>query len=216
MAALPVALGVCAGAAALWVATAVATGRFAVENARYVVARRAAGFEVRDVPAHWRAEFAVPSGARDAGSAGFRGLAGYIFGGTATGERIAMTTPVAFSAATAGAPTVVAFVLPAVFDGEHAPPAPRDPRVQLRLVRAARIAAAPLWLRGANAGSALGGERFAAAAAALRAAVSVDGAFEAAGEISQLSYDPPWTPFFMRRDEVVVAVIDAAPGSRHE
>ena len=202
MAALGV--GVAAGAAAaLYLACVVGTGRHVTAHAVYKVVRTVAApgrgaFELREYAAHHVAETAVPAtDMRAAGSQGFRALAGYIFGGTADGSSIAMTTPVALAPAADG--HVVRFFLPA---SDGAPPAPTNPRVRVRAVPASLLAvrALPVALES------LSSARFRAAADALERDAEAAGLVLERGRSVQFSFDPPWTPFFMRRNEVAVEV----------
>ena len=63
----------------------------AIEEPAYAVALRNGGFEIRDYPALIAAEVTVTGTRNEASSAGFRLLAGYIFGGNARLQSIAMT-----------------------------------------------------------------------------------------------------------------------------
>lgn len=133
------AIGIGIGAAAICaLAVVVGTGRFVTPNARYTVQRRidSLRLEVRKYEAHHVAETSVAeTDMRAAGSRGFRALAGYIFGGTSDGSKIAMTTPVALERGDEG--HVIRFFLPS---GDTAPPAPLNARVRVRSVPAALMA----------------------------------------------------------------------------
>ncbi len=83
--------------------------------------------EIRGYGPHLLAEVRVSGGRSGAIQAGFRVLAGYIFGGNATGEKIAMTVPVAQTPA--GEDWVVSFMMPARYTAETLP-APRSERVR--------------------------------------------------------------------------------------
>ena len=102
----------------------------------YQVDRAEGAMEVRSYSAHVVAEVTV-AGTREAAiGTGFRVLAGYIFGGNETGGKIAMTVPVAQSAAKAGDWTV-RFMMPAA-SAAAGLPQPKDPRIRLVSVAAER------------------------------------------------------------------------------
>lgn len=79
--------------------------------------------EIRSYGPHLLAEVTVSGGRQGAIQTGFRALAGYIFGGNATGETIAMTVPVAQTPV--GEAWTVSFMMPAGFTTETLP-TPRD------------------------------------------------------------------------------------------
>ena len=209
-----VALGIAGSVCGLYLLGSLATGRFAVENAAYAVVRRvspprAPSFEVREYAPHWVAETVVADAAplREAASSGFRRIAGYIFGGTADGSKIAMTAPVQLEprvgSARGGASHAVRFVLPRAFDAASPPPPPVDVRVTTRSVPRAFIAVRALPLSVSRMDDA----RFQAAAEALAADIDAAGIERVAAHAPvQLSYDPPWVPFFMQRNEVAIEV----------
>ena len=87
--------------------------------------------EIRTYGPHLLAEVKVTGSRSGAIQKGFRMLAGYIFGGNATGETIAMTVPVAQTpdATSEGEAWVVSFMMPARFTTETLP-APRDGRIR--------------------------------------------------------------------------------------
>lgn len=83
--------------------------------------------ELRRYGPHVLAEVRVAGGRSRAIQTGFRMLAGYIFGGNATGEKVAMTVPVAQTPV--GEAWVVSFMMPARFTLATLP-APRDGRIR--------------------------------------------------------------------------------------
>jgi hypothetical protein len=83
--------------------------------------------EIRTYGPHLLAEVKVVGGRQGAIQAGFRMLAGYIFGGNSTGEKIAMTVPVAQTAERDF--WTVSFMMPARYTIETLP-APRDDRIR--------------------------------------------------------------------------------------
>lgn len=98
----------------------------------YRVEAAEGGREVRLYGRHLLAEVTVTGDRSDAASAGFRILAGFIFGRNADGARIAMTVPVAQmpQGGRAAQTWTVTFTMPAPFSRATLP-APQDPRIRL-------------------------------------------------------------------------------------
>ncbi|KAA0252112.1 heme-binding protein [Acidobacteria bacterium ACD] len=181
----------------------------AVEEPKYSVVDRREAFEVRLYDPVVVAETAVDGAFGPGGNEAFRRLAGYIFGGNDGGKKIAMTAPVAQEprpgtriAMTAPVGQerrddgwVVSFTMPREWTLESLP-VPDDPRVKLRAVGPRRVAAVSFtgtW----------GVARFDESAAGLVAALEAAG-LTPSGPPVYARYDPPWTPWFLRRNEVLV------------
>jgi hypothetical protein len=164
----------------------------AVEEPRHTVVQQLDGAEVREYAPYVVAEVLVSGATADtAGNQGFRVLAAYIFGQNKGDRRIAMTAPVTQSAAEGG--HVVQFVMPASFTLETLPE-PLDARVKLRQVPATRYAVVQFsgfWSE----------TNYQENLARLLRAVQVAG-LRTTGEPIWSRYDPPWTPWFMRRNEI--------------
>jgi len=187
-----------------------ADAAMAVEEPAYRVIEAAGDFEVRDYPALIVAEVSVDGTQDSATRAGFRLLAGYIFGGNGPGQRIAMTAPVistplaenslaAMAVRRVGSTAnwSVQFIMPRGQTLQTLPP-PSDPRVRLRALPAAKLAVLRF--------SGLAYETdVIAKVGALDSAVTAHH-LHAVGPVSLARYNPPWTPWFMRRNEVSVAV----------
>lgn len=98
---------------------AMATGAGAEETHKgyemppYTVEWQDGAREIRSYGPHLLAEVKVSGSRSGAIQKGFRVLAGYIFGGNATGEKIAMTVPVAQTPEAGGETWVVSFMMPA-------------------------------------------------------------------------------------------------------
>jgi hypothetical protein len=185
-------------------------GAHAIEEPAYTTTRTLNGIELREYAAYTVAEVLIESTANDAGNLAFPILAGYIFGKnkgerklemtapvtqTAAPMKMAMTAPVTQSATRSG--TRVQFVLPASVTLATAPE-PLDPRVRLREEPAATWAVirySGTWSQA----------RFAEHLAALRATLAAAG-IATEGEPVWARYDGPMTPWFMRRNEVWLAV----------
>lgn len=138
------------------------------------------------------AEVTVRGDRRAAVNAGFRVLAGYIFGGNEGGGKIAMTVPVEQSEQGDGL-WIVRFTMPAEAVAAGLP-APRDGRIVLREMAPARMV-----VEGFS--GAPEGEDMAARAEALRIWAEGRGLRIAAGPVYAF-YDAPWTPAGARLNEV--------------
>lgn len=93
----------------------------------YTVERSDGMREIRAYGPHLLAEVKVSGTRQGAIQSGFRLLAGYIFGGNAEGEKIAMTVPVAQTPD--GGDWTVSFMMPARYTQDTLP-TPRDDRVR--------------------------------------------------------------------------------------
>lgn len=83
--------------------------------------------EIRIYGPHLLAEVTVAGDRREAIQTGFSVLAGYIFGGNAKGEKVAMTVPVAQTPK--GDAWVISFMMPAKFTMDTLP-SPRNDRIR--------------------------------------------------------------------------------------
>ena len=179
----------------------------------YEVAERRDGFELRRYPAHLVAEIEVGGSFDEAPDRAFGPLAGFINGANRTRRQIAITAPVTQREAS---PETIAMTSPGDAAGHrparqlpgavcdaialHHPDTagarrcpgtdPGDPR---QLAAAARFSG----LRTRNG--------FEERAAALRQAVVAAG-LRPAGPVRYARFNPPWTPWFLRRNEVVQPV----------
>ena len=179
---------------------------FATEEPEYQVVRELADIEVRQYAAYAVAEVVVRGPAGEAGKQAFPILAGYIFGKNKGERKFAMTAPVTQAAVpvklemtapvtqtAAPGGFLVQFVLPRGVTAASAPE-PLDARVQLREVLPSRVAVirySGFWSESNY------GEHLAKLQGALRAA---DLAWE--GEAVYSRYNAPFTPWFMRRNEI--------------
>lgn len=178
----------------------------AIEEPRFVVSGTLDGVELRDYAPFVVAEVLVPGPASDAGSQAFGTLAGYIFGKNKGERKLPMTAPVTQSVAPQKiemtAPVTqsatqggywVRFVMPATFTLETLPE-PDDPKIRLTQIPSTRYAVikySGFWSQG-NYDDHLAALRKTLAAAAI----------ESIGEPIYARYDPPWTPWFLRRNEI--------------
>ena len=173
----------------------------AVEEPRFTLEARTATYEIRRYEPVLVAETPVTAAFDEAGNAGFRVLAGYIFGNNQTRTRIAMTAPVIQEAAgptvlkQAAEGFVVQFTMPAG-SALATLPTPNDPRVRLRELPARRIAV--LGYSGSWSEA-----RYQAKAAALLAALRGDGLRPLSPPVLA-RFDSPFQLWFLRRNEVWV------------
>ena len=182
----------------------------------YRVAQREGDIEIREYPALVAAEVSV-GGERDtAVREGFRLLAGYIFGGNDGGRRIAMTAPVmqqpqpgtriAMTAPVmqteAGGSWTIRFIMPSSFTLDTLPK-PNDPQVQLRPIAPTRTAALRFSGLTREPDIIRRTER-------LEAYLTRHG-LKPLGAPTLARYDPPWQPWFLRRNEIL---IDLQPADR--
>ena len=128
-------------------------------------------------------------------STGFRRLAGYIFGGNEREQSIAMTAPVQETLGQRR--PEMAFTLPAEYSMADLP-APKDSGVTLREVSGRTVAAIRFsgWATG---------RKVAQNKTELMAVLQEHG-LKAAGVAVLNQYNPPWTPPFLRRNEVAVTI----------
>lgn len=169
------------------------------EQQPYSVAADYDGFQLRLYPEHLVAEVEVRNTFEDAANRAFRSLAGYIRGGNAAGTRIAMTAPVLQDGTATENRYRVSFVLPASVS-ERSAPAPADPQVQVRAVPEGYAAALRFSGRWSQ-------QIFEERARRLAAAVAAAGLTPVAPP-RFARYDPPFKPWFLRRNEVLVSVRD--------
>ncbi len=178
----------------------------ATEEPEYQVVRDLAGVEVRQYAAYAVAEVTVAGPAGEAGNQAFPILAGYIFGKNkgerkfamtapvtqvATPMKLEMTAPVTQTAAPGG--VMVQFVLPKGVTAASAPE-PLDARVRLRDVLPAQVAVirySGFWSASND------NEHLTKLQTALRAAD-----LSWTGEPVTARYNGPFTPWFMRRNEI--------------
>lgn len=182
----------------------------AIEEPAYTVAGHVGDAELREYAPYVVAEVVVPGPADSAGSRAFPLLAGYIFGKNKGERRMAMTAPVTQSAApmkmAMTAPVtqtaadngyVVQFVLPREVTLDRAPE-PLDPRITVREVPAARWATITFSGRWSQA-------NYEQHLARLRESLAAAG-LQTQGEPVWSRYDAPWKPWFMRRNEIWMAL----------
>ena len=165
--------------------------RAGYESAPYKVVRSDGKFELRDYPALTVVE--TPMANADGSDGSFMRLFRFITGGNEAKQKIAMTTPVFMSGSATNA--TMAFVLPAKLKTGEVPK-PADGAVTVRELAAGRFAVLR-FSGGRNA------KKEAESLARLQAWMET----EKLGVLSPPVYgyfDPPWTPAFLRRNEVML------------
>ena len=197
-----------AGFAAI-VAVLVTPTAMAIEEPRFKVLEKDGSFELREYSAYIVAETRVEAGFEDAGSIAFQRLFRYISGNNVAQQKIAMTAPVTQSrgekiSMTApvwqvadGNAYLVAFTLPSTYTLATAPQ-PLDPTVQIRAVPAQLIAC---W-RYSGRWTA---SNYHDHEVLLRERIKAGG-LVTRGDAVLARYNPPFTPWFMRRNEVLIPV----------
>jgi hypothetical protein len=182
----------------------------AIEEAKYKVLERAGDFELRQYEPRIEAETLVEGDFKDVGNEGFRRLYDYITGKNRKRQSIPMTAPVFQEAASEKIPMTVpvnqekagekwriTFMMPPQYTLE-ALPEPLDPRVQLTKVPGLLMAAlsySGTWSRG----------RYEDKETRLKELIRQRG-LKMAGEPVFARYNPPFMPWFLRRNEVLIPV----------
>ena len=186
--------------------------RSGYEQPAYEVTDRVGEVEIRSYGPRLVAQTIVDADDEmSARTAAFRILAAYIFGDNTTKDDIAMTTPVAVerqsekidmttpveTTVVDGGRYAMRFFLPSSYTLETAP-APTDPRVQLAVAPANTLAV--LRFSGSRRPQAVAKQ----SEELLR--VLAETKWRPAGRPFSLFYDPPWTIWFLRRNEVAVSL----------
>ena len=178
----------------------------ATEEPSYTVIEQSDKFELRRYGSMIVAETLVSGSMTDASSSGFRRIANYIFGNNTARDggngAISMTAPVSMERLKNN--WRVHFVMPSEYTLETLP-RPNNPAVTLREIPAATYAVIRF--------SGLAGEdEVAAKTAELNAWLEKKG-IEPVGNPELARYNPPWTPPFLRRNEIVVRVAGLPAGA---
>ena len=184
-----------------------ASNALGYEEPAYEVLRQADGYEIRNYKPYLVAETTVAGGFDRTGNVAFRRLAGYIFGDNEAPDadaavgtesvRMNMTVPVTRyrDSDVEGQFTVYRFVMESAYDLDSLP-VPADDRVAIAEVPGGLFFVSRYRGRITEA-------RFLKHAESLRSALERDG-LEPVGEPVSAVYNGPWTPPFMRRNEVMI------------
>jgi hypothetical protein len=201
----------------MWIASVA----MAVEEPKYTVLEKAEPFELREYAPLIVAEAEVEGDLDAASSLGFRLIAGYIFGENQVAEKMAMTAPVGIASNTQKtsakiamtAPVMieahpsleanrlwtVSFVMPAEYTLASLPK-PLNPKIKIREIAAQKRAVVTF-------SGFYDEEKVQAKTQALRDWMQVKN-LKSAGEPQFARYDAPWTLPFMRRNEVMLEVLE--------
>lgn len=188
------------------------------EEQPFEVIRRYDEFELRRYPSHVVAEVTVEKPFDQAGKAAFKYLFGYITGQNRSRTSVAMTAPVTQQA---GSPEkvamtapvvqrgaqeggfVIAFVMPASMTQETAPE-PTDDHVSIRTVPPSLTAVTQFSGRSSQ-------DSYERHCRSLLQAIDAEG-LEVVGAPRLARFDPPYKPWFLRHNEVIVDV-EENPGA---
>lgn len=184
----------------------------AVEEAQYRLVTKNGYFEVRDYPSHAVAETIVEGDLEDAGSKAFKLLFGYISGENqprvnvdmtapvsqqASSDRIEMTAPVSQQPTEDNQRWIVAFMMPATTSMDTLPE-PVNPKVTLRQVPERRMAVVRY--------SGFWNEKGYLENKSKLEAWIIENGYTIVGDPIWARYNPPFTPWFMRRNEILMAI----------
>lgn len=188
----------------------------ATEEAEYTVVLTEEDFEVRAYQPHILAEISIEGEFDGAGSKAFGRLFKYITGNNTSRQSIEMTAPVTqepqsekikmtspVAQQQSGDSWAVSFMMPAASSRDTLPE-PKDPEIVLRQVPARHMAA----LRYSGTWSE---KNYARHKDSLDAWIQGKG-FTVTGEAVWARYDPPFKPWFLRRNEILIPI--ALPQAR--
>ncbi len=187
-----------------------ARNTMATEEAKYTVVKKDDSFEIRDYAPHVLAEIIVEGELENAGSKAFNSLFRYISGDNHTRNKVAMTAPVSQQPASQKinmtAPVgqqridnkwAVSFMMPASYTLETLP-VPDNSNVTLRQVPAHRIAAvrySGFWSE----------KSYLENKSQLETWINKNKLL-IVGDAVWARYDAPFTPWFLRRNEILIPV----------
>jgi len=182
----------------------------AIEEAPYKVLKKDSKFEIRDYAPHILAETVVEGNLEEAGNKAFNRLFRYISGDNRSHDKVAMTAPVSQEpmgekikmTAPVGQQRfqeswAVSFMMPASYTLETLPE-PQDPKVTLRQVPARRMAVARysgFWSE----------KNYLRYKMELESWIQEKG-LTIVGDPVWARYNPPFTPWFLRRNEILIPV----------
>jgi hypothetical protein len=182
----------------------------AIEEASYTVIEKNGDFELRQYVPQIVAETIIEGDFDKVGNEGFSRLFGYISGNNTKKQSISMTAPVSQEAGSEKIPMTapvnqeqvgnkwhISFLMPSNYTLETLPE-PTDKRIVLKLIPSRNVAAitySGTWSR----------SRYEEHKAILEKAMS-NRKLKPIGEYIFARYNPPFMPWFLRRNEVLVTV----------
>lgn len=179
------------------------------EEQKYTLEQKFPKFEVRRYEACVFADVKVTGDFESAGNAGFRPLIGYISGNNEPISKIAMSAPVVQEPVSniamtspvmqqsSGQENIVSFVMPASMTLDDLP-IPSSSKVSLREVPEQLMAVSRFSGRWTYA-------TYLKHVAELESNIAEVG-FKSTGSPRFARFDPPWTPWFMRRNEIQIPI----------
>ena len=200
-------------------AVSLAGETMALEKAKYSVVEKEGNFELRQYEPYLVAETMVEGDFDTVGNEGFRRLFDYISGKNRRQQSISMTAPVSQKAESekismtapvnqvrVGEKYRITFVMPAKYTMETLPE-PLDTRVKLKEVPGQLIAAlkySGTWSK----------DRYEEKKIRLQALMRQKN-LKPAGEPIFARYNPPFMPWFLRRNEVLIPVENGSQPTAH-
>ena len=180
----------------------------AVEEAKFKIIDKEDDFEIRDYAPQIVAEITIDNTLEEAGNQAFRPLFKYISGENSKSSKISMTAPVSQEVAgqkismtapvsqqVSGDGWAVSFMMPQTYTMQSIPK-PKNEKIKLREIPARRIAA----IRYSGTWSE---ERYTKNLKLLQEWIKKRG-LSAAGDPIWARYNPPFMPWFLRRNEVLI------------
>lgn len=200
----------------------IASTALATEEPKYTLLEKSEPFELRSYAPLIVAEVKVEGDLDAASNQGFRLIAAYIFGKNQVAEKISMTAPVGIESAEPNQNAKIAMTAPVSIEGNKANegasgqwtvsfvmpseytlaslPKPLNPQVKIREVPAEKRAVITF-------SGFYNEEKVQEKTQALREWMKVKN-LRPASEPQFARYNPPWTLPFMRRNEVMIRVLD--------
>ena len=195
----------------------------ATEEPKYVLLEKSEPFELRAYAPRIVAEVKVDGDLDAASSQGFRLIAAYIFGKNQVSEKIAMTSPVGIESNDQGRSAKIAMTAPVTIEGVKSLdksshnqwtvsfvmpaeytldtlPKPLDSQVKIRELPSEKRAVITF-------SGFYNEEKVQEKTRALQAWIK-DKNLKSTGEPQFARYNPPWTLPFMRRNEVMIQVLE--------
>ncbi len=194
----------------------------AVEEPKYVLLDKSEPFELRSYAPLIAAEVKVGGDLDAASSQGFRLIAAYIFGSNQVSEKISMTAPVGIEPSDQNKSAKIAMTAPVIIESNMLPvgagnqwtvsfvmpseytmaslPKPINPQIKIREVPAEKRAVITF-------SGFYNEEKVKEKTQALRDWIKTKN-LKPIGESQFARYNPPWTLPFMRRNEILIQVLD--------
>jgi len=194
----------------------------ATEEPKYVLLEKSEPFELRSYAPLIVAEVKVDGDLDAASAQGFRLIAAYIFGKNQVAEKIAMTAPVGIESSDQNTSAKIAMTAPVKIEGSKpleatsnqwtvsfvmpaeytlaSLPKPLNPKINIREVPAEKRAVITF-------SGFYNEEKVQEKTQALREWMKTKN-LKSVGEPQFARYNPPWTLPFMRRNEIMIQVLD--------